>query len=52
MLQIHDLTELSPDYLPCEFRIKWADAGWEIAQARRLRLPDRRHLGQPARWRR
>ena len=37
MLQIHDRTELSPDYLPCEFRIKWADAGWEIAQARRLR---------------
>ncbi len=24
-------------YAPCEFRIKWADSGWEIAQARALR---------------
>ncbi len=37
MLRQDDLTELSSAYQPCEFRIKWADAGWEIAQARRLR---------------
>ncbi len=24
-------------YAPCEFRVKWADSGWEIAQARALR---------------
>jgi len=24
-------------YAPCEFRIKWADSAWEIAQARALR---------------
>jgi putative N-acetyltransferase (TIGR04045 family) len=32
-------TELSAQavYAPCEFRIKWADSGWEINQARALR---------------
>jgi putative N-acetyltransferase (TIGR04045 family) len=29
--------ELPRGFSPCEFRIKWADGGWEIAQARRLR---------------
>ncbi len=24
-------------YAPCEFRIKWADSAWEVAQARALR---------------
>ena len=37
MLHTHDLCELPATYLPCEFRIKWADAGWEIDQARKLR---------------
>lgn len=37
MLRTDDLCELSATFLPCEFRIKWADEGWEIAQARRLR---------------
>lgn len=27
----------APAFAPCEFRIKWADSGWEIAHARRLR---------------
>jgi putative N-acetyltransferase (TIGR04045 family) len=29
--------ELPRSFAPCEFRIKWADSGWEIAQSRRLR---------------
>jgi len=29
--------ELPATFTPCEFRIKWADGGWEIHQARRLR---------------
>jgi putative N-acetyltransferase (TIGR04045 family) len=29
--------ELAIDFAPCEFRIKWADSGWEIHHARRLR---------------
>lgn len=37
MLRTDDLCELPATFLPCEFRIKWADAGWEIAQARKLR---------------
>lgn len=37
MLRQDDLSELPSAYQPCAFRIKWADAGWEIAQARRLR---------------
>lgn len=31
------LCEPPPAFAPCEFRVKWADGGWEIAQARRLR---------------
>ena len=29
--------DLPQAFVPCEFRIKWADGGWEINQARRLR---------------
>ena len=29
--------DLPQAFAPCEFRIKWADGGWEIHQARRLR---------------
>jgi putative N-acetyltransferase (TIGR04045 family) len=29
--------ELPQSFAPCEFRIKWADGGWEINAARRLR---------------
>lgn len=29
--------EAPPAFVPCEFRIKWADGGWEIHGARRLR---------------
>lgn len=37
MLHTDDLCELTATFLPCEFRTKWADAGWEIHQARALR---------------
>jgi putative N-acetyltransferase (TIGR04045 family) len=29
--------ELPTTFAPCEFRVKWADGGWEINEARRLR---------------
>jgi putative N-acetyltransferase (TIGR04045 family) len=29
--------ELPTAFAPCEFRVKWADGGWEIHEARRLR---------------
>ncbi len=29
--------DLPRSFAPCEFRIKWADGGWEIARARKLR---------------
>lgn len=29
--------ELPQAFAPCEFRIKWADGGWEINESRRLR---------------
>ena len=29
--------KVSPDFLPCEFRIKWADCAWEHARAAALR---------------
>jgi putative N-acetyltransferase (TIGR04045 family) len=29
--------DLPQGFAPCEFRIKWADGGWEINEARRLR---------------
>jgi putative N-acetyltransferase (TIGR04045 family) len=31
------LLEAPQAYAPCEFRIKWADSAWEVAQARALR---------------
>jgi len=31
------ICELPTTFVPCEFRVKWADGGWEIDQARRLR---------------
>jgi putative N-acetyltransferase (TIGR04045 family) len=29
--------ELPTTFAPCEFRVKWADGGWEINEARKLR---------------
>ncbi len=37
MLSTEHLCELPLAYKPCTFRVKWADAAWEIQQARRLR---------------
>jgi putative N-acetyltransferase (TIGR04045 family) len=37
MLTLDRVCELSPDFAPCEFRVKWADGAWEVAEARRLR---------------
>lgn len=37
MLTQDVICELPQAFVPCEFRIKWADSGWEIDQARRLR---------------
>lgn len=36
---IEDLVVAAPPpaFAPCEFRIKWADSAWEVAQARALR---------------
>jgi putative N-acetyltransferase (TIGR04045 family) len=31
------MCELPTAFTPCEFRIKWADSGWEINEARKLR---------------
>jgi len=31
------MCDLPTAFAPCEFRVKWADGGWEIEQARRLR---------------
>ena len=31
------LCDLPTTFTPCEFRVKWADGGWEIDQSRRLR---------------
>lgn len=31
------ICELPQAFVPCEFRVKWADSGWEIAEARKLR---------------
>lgn len=31
------LCELPVVFAPCEFRVKWADGAWEIAEARKLR---------------
>lgn len=32
-----DFCDLPRSFAPCEFRVKWADGGWEIHQARALR---------------
>jgi putative N-acetyltransferase (TIGR04045 family) len=37
MLSTEAICELDAAFVPCEFRVKWADGGWEIAQARALR---------------
>src|SRR4249920_260016 len=37
MVTTEPMCELSTAFTPCEFRVKWADGGWEITQARRLR---------------
>jgi putative N-acetyltransferase (TIGR04045 family) len=37
VLSTERICELSQAFAPCEFRVKWADSGWEIAQARTLR---------------
>lgn len=31
------MCELPTAFSPCEFRVKWADGGWEINEARKLR---------------
>ncbi|WP_394791266.1 MSMEG_0567/Sll0786 family nitrogen starvation N-acetyltransferase, partial [Rhodoferax sp.] len=31
------MCDLPNHFAPCEFRVKWADGGWEINEARRLR---------------
>ena len=31
------LCDLPTAFAPCEFRVKWADGGWEINEARKLR---------------
>jgi putative N-acetyltransferase (TIGR04045 family) len=31
------MCDLPTHFTPCEFRVKWADGGWEINEARRLR---------------
>lgn len=37
MLTQSVICELPQVFVPCEFRVKWADSGWEIAEARKLR---------------
>ena len=37
MVTTEPMCELSTAFTPCEFRVKWADGLWEIAQSRRLR---------------
>lgn len=37
MLTQDVVCELAPGFVPCEFRVKWADGGWEIAGVRQLR---------------
>ena len=37
MVTTEPMCDLPTAFAPCEFRVKWADGGWEIAQARRLR---------------
>lgn len=37
MLSTEQICELPQAFTPCEFRVKWADDGWELSQARALR---------------
>ena len=37
MLRTDAICELESTFVPCEFRVKWADDGWELSQARALR---------------
>jgi putative N-acetyltransferase (TIGR04045 family) len=37
MQTLAPMCDLETAFTPCEFRIKWADGGWEINEARRLR---------------
>jgi len=37
MLTTEVMCDLPQTFTPCEFRIKWADSGWELSQARALR---------------
>jgi putative N-acetyltransferase (TIGR04045 family) len=37
MNTVEPMCDLPTAFAPCEFRVKWADGGWEIDQARRLR---------------
>lgn len=37
MHALEPMCDLPTAFTPCEFRVKWADGGWEIDQARRLR---------------
>ncbi len=34
---LEPLWDLPTAFVPCEFRVKWADGGWEINEARKLR---------------
>ena len=37
MITTEAMCELPTAFAPCEFRVKWADGGWEINEARKLR---------------
>jgi putative N-acetyltransferase (TIGR04045 family) len=37
MITQEPLCDLPTAFMPCEFRVKWADSVWEVEQARRLR---------------
>jgi putative N-acetyltransferase (TIGR04045 family) len=37
MLIVEATRDVPQAFVPCEFRIKWADGGWEINEARKLR---------------
>ncbi len=37
MLSLDHVCELTPAFVPCDYRIKWADSAWEREEARRLR---------------
>jgi putative N-acetyltransferase (TIGR04045 family) len=37
MNTVEAMCDLPTAFAPCEFRVKWADGGWEINEARKLR---------------